>query len=103
MARKPPVGAAYAPPHYELEDVTAIQALARGEASAHQQARALNWIVEVAAGTYDLSWRPDARETDLAEGRRFVGLQIIKLTKLNIHKLRKTDDRDHYSREQPGT
>ena len=104
MARKPPPGAAYSPPLYEKEDVAAIQALARGEASAHQQAHALKYIVEVVAGVHDLSFRPhSARETDFAEGRRFVGLQVTKLTKLNINKLRKTDVRDDGSREQPGT
>lgn len=46
---------------------------------------ALRWIIETAAGTYDMSFRagPDGeRETTFAEGRRFVGNQIIKQLKL---------------------
>ncbi len=83
MAKKPPADAAWAPAPYEPPDTAAIQALARGEAAPHQQVRALQWIVEVAAGTYDQSYRPDSeRESAFAEGRRFVGLQIVKQTKL---------------------
>lgn len=49
------------------------------------QQRALRWIIERAAGTYDQSFTPDSpRLTDFAEGRRFVGLQIVKLLKINL-------------------
>lgn len=77
-------------PDYELSDAGALQALLRGEAMPHQQQAALDWIINQAAGTYDLSFRPGAdgsRLTDFAEGRRFVGLQIVKLLKLDIRKL----------------
>lgn len=60
--------------------VAALKALGKGEARADQQVAALNFIIEGLAGTYDLSFRPDdaggSRETDFAEGRRLVGLQI---------------------------
>lgn len=83
MAKKPPADAAWAPAPHEPPDTAAIQALARGEAAPHQQIHALKWIVEVAAGTYDQSYRPNSeRESAFAEGRRFVGLQIVKQTKL---------------------
>ena len=85
MTRKPPAGAAWAPPRYESADIGAVQALARGEADSYQQTRALTWIVETVCGTYDLSFRPDSeRETAFAEGRRFVGLNIVKATKLRV-------------------
>lgn len=72
------------PPPYRVLHVAAVQALARGDASPHQQQEALRWIIEQAAGTYDLSFTPDSdRGTSFAEGRRFVGLQIVKLTKLD--------------------
>ncbi len=97
MAKKPPAGAAYAPPPYELADVGAIQALAKGQASEYQQVRALKWIVDVACATYDQSYRPGGedgrRDSDFAEGRRFVGNQIVKLTKINPELLRKKDAR----------
>ncbi len=85
---------AWTPPEYELADVSAIQALLAGEANADQQARALKWIIEAAAGTYDMSFRPGPsgeRDTSFAEGRRFVGLQIVKLMKLDKGILRRKD------------
>jgi hypothetical protein len=59
----------------------AIKALATGTANAGQQKRALDWIITKACGTYDMSFRPGAdgeRETAFAEGKRHVGLQIVK-------------------------
>lgn len=76
-----------------------MQALHRGDANDTQQKRALDWFISKAAMTYDLSFRSDAeggdRETAFAEGRRFVGLQAVKLLSLNaaaIGKLRSKDD-----------
>ena len=91
----PPAHAAYLPPRWELADAGAIQALARGEADAAAQVRALRWIVEAASATYDLSFRPGAdgeRATSFAEGRRFVGLEIVKLAKLNLASFRRKSD-----------
>lgn len=73
----------YDPPEYELADAQAIQALVRGEADAGQQQRALNWIINRAAGTYDADYRQDGRDHAFVSGRRFVGLQVVKLLKLN--------------------
>lgn len=73
------------PPHYEIEDAGAIQALLRGEAMPHQQKRALAYIIESLCSTYDMSYRPSGdRDTCFAEGKRFVGSQLVKLTKLNL-------------------
>lgn len=83
MAR-PPAGAPWAPAKYNLPDVTAIQFLARGEASKAQQVRALKWIVNEVAGTYEPSYRSgNEHDTSFAEGKRYVGLSIVKMTKLN--------------------
>lgn len=85
-------GQSFTPPDYELADVEAFQALARGDCSPHLQQRALRWVIESAAATYDLSFRPGSeRETCFAEGRRFVGLQIVKMLKLDKSKLKKGD------------
>jgi len=85
--------APWRPAGYEDADAEAWQALARGAARPDQQKRALAWLIEKAAGTYDLSFRPGAqegeRDTVFAEGRRFVGLQIVKLLKLKIGQLRR--------------
>jgi hypothetical protein len=74
----------YLPAKWEPADIAAIQSLARGDASTDQQQRALDWIIS-AAGTYDLSYRPESdRDTAFAEGKRFIGLQIVKALKLNL-------------------
>ncbi|HJQ56755.1 MAG TPA: hypothetical protein VJ890_07605 [Vineibacter sp.] len=81
-----------APAAYDDADVVAIQALVTGTADAAQQQRALRWIVERAADTYGLSYRGgDAAATAFAEGKRCVGLQIVKLSKLRLDKLRAAD------------
>jgi len=85
--------APWKPVPYELADVSAIQALVAGTATPEQQRRALDWIIYKAAGTYDFPYRPGpdgARNTDLALGRLFVGQQIVKLTRLNLGKLRRS-------------
>jgi hypothetical protein len=83
IAHKP-----WAPCPFELPDAYALQALERGKASADQQQRALQWIVNVACGTYDMEFREGGeegrRESDFAGGRRFTGLQIIRLLKTNL-------------------
>jgi hypothetical protein len=76
--------AAWMPTPYSKADVYAIQALMTGTANEDQQKRALRWIIESAAGTYEMSFRPESsRDTDFAEGRRFVGNQLVKMTKIN--------------------
>jgi len=78
------------PPQYELADISAIKGMAAGTATPEQQQRALKWIIENACGTYELSYRPTSdRDTSFAEGRRFVGLQIVKALHLDISKLKK--------------
>lgn len=81
------------PAKYEKRHAYAMRALATGTASAHQQQLALDWIIHLAAGTYDTSFSPDNHSlTDFAEGRRFVGTQIVKLTLVDPEKLKKDDD-----------
>ena len=77
-----PRAKAWMPPDYAYGDVTAMKELAEGVAGPEAQKRALNWIVTM-SGAYDLSYRSDVdggdRETAFAEGKRFVGLQVVKL------------------------
>ena len=73
------------PAPYEPADTGALKALQAGKASEGQQQRALAWIVNTLCGTYDLSYRPGddgSRDTAFAEGKRFVGLQIVKQLKI---------------------
>ena len=50
MPRRPPPGAPWLPPKWDVPDAGALQALARGDASPAQQQRALDWIVTAACG-----------------------------------------------------
>lgn len=82
MAKKP-VSVPYAPAPWEDADVYAVRAVAAGNASEGQQKRFLDLVINRLCGTYDLSYRPDSdRDTAFAEGKRFVGLQLVKLMKI---------------------
>ncbi len=79
--------APWLPAPYELADVNAVQAVIAGTANPDQQRRAMRWVIEHAAATYDMAFRPGGedgrRDTDFALGRAYVGQQIVKLSKLN--------------------
>lgn len=80
------------PSSWEIPDAAAIQALQRGDASSEQQRHALTFIVNTLAATYDVSFRTGVdgdRVTAFAEGKRWVGLQIVKLCNLSLATLRK--------------
>lgn len=73
----------WAPAPWEEAVAYALQALNTGTATPEQQRRALDWIIDRAAMTYDEPFWPDnARVTDYVLGKRSVGLQIVKLIKL---------------------
>lgn len=76
---------------WDKADANALQALERGEADPDQQRRALDWIITKACRTYDMTFFPGGlegqRNSDLAQGRRFVGLQIVKLLKLALSRM----------------
>lgn len=72
--------APHLPAPFSVAEHTAVQALAAGAASPDQQQLALDWIIHRAARTYDLSFRDaDTHGTAFAEGRRFTGLQIVRV------------------------
>ena len=91
------------PPQWEPEDAYAVQAVMYGRASEDQQKRAMAFIVNQVCGTYDLSYRPTSdRDTAFAEGKRFVGLQMVKFAQLNIARLRGTNkEQGETPKEQP--
>lgn len=90
---KPDKHSPWLPAPYELSDVSALQALSEGKAGEHEQKRALKWIIEVASGTYQPSFRGgDSNEVAFNEGRRYVGLQIVKMLKLIVSNLRRNDE-----------
>lgn len=68
-----------------LTEVGSLQGLMRGDAPADAQRKALDFIIHEIAATYDLSFTPgDTHATAFAEGRRWVGLQIVRLLKVNL-------------------
>lgn len=78
-------GKPWAPVTFSLPDAYALQALERGEATPEQQKTAIQFIVNSVCATYDMSYRHDShRDSDFAEGKRFVGLQIVRLIKTNM-------------------
>ncbi len=93
MATKDPLSVGpHLPTSYEAADASALQALQDGSANEDQQKRALRWIIERAAGTYEAHFYPDARFTDFALGRAYVGRQIVKMLRLNVSTLRSMED-----------
>lgn len=82
---KPRAENPWQPYSWEPEDAYAVQALAKGAANADQQRHALDLVVHGLAGTYDMSFRPGQNgATEFAEGKRAVGLELVKLTSLNV-------------------
>ncbi len=89
---QPKATAPWMPVAYKKADVAALQAMRRGEANADQQVRALEFILDTICDRNGMSFRPGGLEGDrdsaFAEGRRFVGNQIVKLTKLPLSKIK---------------
>jgi hypothetical protein len=90
---KKPSAAPWKPVEWEPADIAAIQALVRGDASPEQQRRAVDYIINDIAGTYDMSYRPDSeRDSVFAEGKRYVGLQLVKAIKLNLARIQQVKE-----------
>lgn len=70
---------------YEPGDAGAAKALLAGEATPEQQKRFMLWLVNNACGYNEVAWEPEnERATSFEAGRRFVAVQVIKITKLNL-------------------
>lgn len=84
MSRKPnprsPERRPWHPAPYTVDDIYALQNLAKGRANEAQQARALDHILRRVCAIHDPTFIPDSdRETVFAEAKRHCGLQIQKL------------------------
>lgn len=65
-----------------LNVVYALKALAAGKADENQQKLIMKSLMDI-TGYYDLSYRPDSdRDTAFAEGKRFIGAQLVKMVNL---------------------
>jgi hypothetical protein len=71
-------------------DIFAVQAVAGGTATAAQQQRAFDYVVRVLCETDRMTFWPGIpgtgddgrRATDFAEGKRWVGLQLLRIKKM---------------------
>lgn len=92
--RTPQIPPPHKPANYDVADLYAVQMVAAGKANEMQQQRALKWIIEEVAGTYDLGWHPESdHASSFVAGRRFVGLQIVKALVVNTAKLTAKEDK----------
>ncbi len=84
-------------PPYELAQfdehiLAAVKSLAEGTANPAQQIAAFKWIANDLCGIGDLGYFPDsARDSDLAAGKRWVGLQLTAL--VNFRPVQQEKDR----------
>lgn len=96
--KRPDAPLPWVPPPYDPADAYAIKRLVDGTATPDDQKRAMDWIVRIACATYDLEFRPDEaggdRASSFAAGKRFIGLQIVKLININPDKLRNQKESD---------
>ena len=77
-----PVG----PNQISKASLRAIRKVSLGEAEADEQKVAFAAILRI-CGVDDLEWRPTERESSFAGGKRHVGLQLRKLTELDLNLL----------------
>lgn len=76
-----------------LQLVYALKALREGKASPEQQQLAIDGLMGITA-YYDLSYRPNSdRDTAFAEGKRFVGAQVVKMINLTSDVIEKSKQR----------
>lgn len=85
--------APYAPARLWSEVVYATKAIAAGEATKDQQALFFEWLIVDVCKKDDLPWFPGgddgARDTDFANGKRFVALQVLKARNMSGDKVAK--------------
>lgn len=80
-------------PKWEVADAYALQAMWAGTATAEQQRRGMQWIIDSACDTYGFPDRPEnERLSTIWFGRMFVGKQIVKLCKINLSLLKKPEE-----------
>lgn len=73
----------YKPVDIEPHHAGAVQALIRGECPPHQQKEFMRWLIQDVCATYDQSYRVDPYNTAFAEGKRFVGNTLVKVSMID--------------------
>ena len=75
-----------------VHKAVAIQAVCDGRADEDQQRLAMKVIIEEICRYGDMSFSPDSpRETDFAEGKRWIGAQLALISRLMFGKLPQRD------------
>lgn len=81
--------------HHKIADVAAVQAIAEGRASEDQQKRGMRWIIETLGMAYQDTFNPDSeRVSTFVQGRRFVGLKLVAMLRVDVADLKKRQDRN---------
>lgn len=79
-------------PGFKKHHAAFVQAFARGDLDKEGQIQLFDFLINIHCGTYDLSFREDKdggeRATNFAEGKRFIGMELVKLSKLNLSLLK---------------
>lgn len=87
-----PLPAVDAPIAPNIAEITAIKALSLGNASEHQQHMAWGLILRGASGVQCQSFRAnDALGMAFAEGRRFVGSQLLTISQIDTSTMKRDD------------
>ena len=87
-------------PDITKEEVRAIKALAKGEASEYQQQLALSVICNKLSRAQDNLFIPESdRESAFLSGRAFVGQQVLKYIKVPINQFKFINDNEEPSHE----
>src|SRR5690348_16697082 len=87
--KRPPASAPWAPPPCTAAQTMAAKAVASGTANPEQQKRFIEWLVRDVCRYADISYRPGEdgrRDTDFAEGKRFVAAMVVKEIEINLRK-----------------
>ena len=66
-----------------LPGAYAVQCCYAGTATPEQQTLAIEFIVSEVASYYDVGYRQNPYDQAMIQGRRFVGAQVVKFTKMN--------------------
>ena len=95
MATKPKEHHPWMPVDYKAIHASAVQAMMHGEADEDQQKFLMKWLINDVCATYDQSYHPGVdgdRDTAFAEGKRFVGNTVIKMTRVNVSRMRQEEE-----------
>jgi hypothetical protein len=91
---KPKLFEPWVPPLLDLPELAALQAVAKGTATADQQMRAMRVIVERCGWAYEDTWCPGVngeRDSNFAMGRRRVGTMLVSFLNANLDNFRSPD------------